>query len=248
MKLTLVQVVQRMLAATDSENVDDVGDTGEADMCVHIANRVFEQIAVSKRWRHFKSYSSLSTSSNKNEMTIPSGTFALDPNNVYYNDNLIRYRKPEEFLYLTIKRNTSDSNVTTVNGIKVYDDRDPIWFTSDDDETIRFDAYPDSSGLVSSNSDCIVYKLPTTLVLDSDSYFDLPQVMYPAFVEFCIGRAMLELQQNSEGNSILTEAKRMLSRLSRNARLVDVKDDLRTWIVPRRSSTFVATSNISYNS
>ena len=236
-----------MLAAVDAENVTDVGETQEADMCVQIANRVFEQIAVSKRWRHFKSYDTLETTSNKNELDIPTGTFALDPYAVYYNDNLIRWREPDDFLFLTIKRDTSESNITTVNGIKVYTDRDPIWFTSDDDETLRFDAYPDVTGLVGSNSDCIVFKLPTAVLTSNSEYFDLPQTMYPALVEYSVGRAMIELQQNNEGNNLITEAKKMLSRLSRNARLVEVKNDLRKWIVPRRSAARVNNSLITYN-
>lgn len=247
MQLTLLQIVQRMLAAIDAENVTDVGETQEADMCVHIANRVFEQIAVSKRWRHFKAYDTLETTANKNELAVPSGTYALDPYAVYYNDNLISYKTPEDFLFFTTKRDVTESNIVSVNNIEVYDDRDPIWFTSDDDETLRFDAYPDASGLVGSNSKCIVYKLPTTLATANADLFDLPQVMYPALVEYAVGRAVVELQQNAEGNNLINEAKRMLARLSRNSRLVEVKDDLRKWIVPRRTSSNVHRSTITYN-
>ena len=44
MKLTLLELVQDMLVATDSENVSSVGETEDAGMCVNIANREFEKL------------------------------------------------------------------------------------------------------------------------------------------------------------------------------------------------------------
>ena len=44
MKLTLLELVQDMLVATDSENVSTVGETEDAGMCVNIANREFEKL------------------------------------------------------------------------------------------------------------------------------------------------------------------------------------------------------------
>ncbi len=245
MQLTLLETVQRMLAAIDAENVTSVGETEEADMCVNIANRVFEQIAVSKRWRHFKSYGNLGTTAQNNELSVPSGTYALDPQSVYYNDQRVKWIEPDDFLWMTIRRDTSESNIEKVNGIKVYNDRDPIWFTSDDDETLRFDAF-DTTSITGSNSDCIVFKLPTSTVTSGSANFDLPSSIYPAHTEYCIGRAMLELQQNSEGRGLIAGAKGMLARLGRNARLVDTKNDLRKWIVPRRSSQNLNSTQISF--
>ncbi len=246
MKKTLLEIVQDMLAAIDAENVTDVGETEEADMCMRIANRVFEQIAVSKRWRHFKSYSALTTTANDNELGMPTGAYAFDGKSVYYNDAYIQWMEPDDFLYMTIRRDTAESNIQKVNGIKVYNDRDPIWYTTDDDATIRFDAY-NTTSLVTSLSNIIVWTLPTTLVTANASVFDLPIPIYPAFVEYCIGRAVLELQQNPEGRNLIAEAKKMLSRTSRTSRLIDnVSHDIRKHIVPRRSYRRFASNEISF--
>jgi len=234
MKHSLLVIVKRMLAAIDAEDVNGVGDTAEADMCVAIANRSFELIAVKKRWRHFKRYDQLATTATANQLAVNSGVYALDPYNVYYNDNLIHYLDPDTFLYYTINRDTDESNVELVDGIKVYNDRDPIWFTSDDDETLTFDAY-NVTQLVGSDTRCITYALPTSPLTADAEVFDLPSTMYPAFVEYCIGMAMAELQQNPDGKEKIREAKKEISRFSRNSRLVEKPNDVRKYIVPRRS-------------
>lgn len=246
MKKTLLEVCQDMLAAIDAENVTDVGETEEADMCVRIANRVFEQIAVSKRWKHFKGFTSLTTQTNKNEMGLPTGMISLDSGSVYYDDEWVRWMEPEDFLYMTIRRNTDETNIEKVNGIKVYNDRNPTWYTSDDNETFRFDAF-NTTNLVQSKSNVFGHILPVSLVTDAAAFFDFPAVVYPALVEYCVGRAMLELQQNAEGRGLITEAKKMLSKTSRTSRLVDgVGPDRRKWIVPRRSYRRFASNEISF--
>ena len=246
MKKDLLSVVQDMLAAIDAENVTDVGETEEADMCVRIANRVFDQIAVSKRWKHFKGYNSLETTSNNNEMGLPTGMYAMDSKTVYYNDGWVQWMEPDDFLYMTIRRNTDETNIEKVNGIKVYNDRDPIWFTSDDDETIKFDAF-NTTANVKSKSNVLGFTMPTSRVTSNTATFDMPATVYPALVEYCVGRAMLELQQNAEGRGLITEAKKMLARTSRLARLIDGEGpDRRKWIVPRRSYRRFASNEISF--
>ena len=65
MKLTLLELVQDMLVATDSENVTDVGDTEDAGMCVNIANREFERLISKFRWRHTRAFGKLVVRANK---------------------------------------------------------------------------------------------------------------------------------------------------------------------------------------
>lgn len=238
-KLTLLQLVQDMLVAIDAEAVTSVGETPEAGMCVNIANRAFEQIAVYRRWRHFKQYSRLDAGSNLNELVMPSGTIAFQPNDLWYNDLPMQYMRPEHFQTFTIRRDTSESNIESVNDIKVYNDRDPDFYTSPDDETLVFDAMPDNvSGLDSTLSRAMIYKLPTSR-LDSDSQqFDLPAVMHPALNTLCISLALGELKGDSqEATRYERRYIKQMGSLARNARLVDRMDDRRRWLVPRTSQT-----------
>jgi len=246
MKLTLLELVQDMLAALDAENVSGVGQTEEAGMCVQIANRAYEQMMMGKRWRHLRGYHQLSTTANFNEMTTPSGTVAVDPVHIYYNDALVTYKSPEEFLAITIARNTAESNIALYNNIKVYTDRDPSYFTSDDDETLRFDAIPDTiNGLQAADTMVLAFVAPTSRLSADAEIFDMPAQMFPALNSLCIAKALGELKGDT--NQSATEMgnyRSMAARLGRNARLVDRRDDSRKWIIPRRSLG-TATGNIS---
>lgn len=241
MKLTLLQIVQDLLTAIDAENVNSVGDTPESGMCVNIANRAFEELATHRHWKHFRTYSRLSASTNLNDLILPTGTIAFDPYNLWYDSTNIapiNYMTPEKFLEFTVLRNTSESNIEEIDDIKVYNDRDPQWFTSDDDEILRFDAIPDNiSGLDASLTRALIYKLPTSRLSADAEVFDLPYVMFSALELLCLSMALGELKGDTQGSaSRKRDYKVAVGSLARNSRLIDVLDDRRKWIVARRST------------
>lgn len=241
-RLTLLELVQDMLSAVDSESVTDVGETEEAGMAVSIANRSYEKIIEGRRWCHLRGYHQLSTSANLNEMTLPSGTIAMNPHSLYYETVLVWWMEPEEFLDMTIARDTSEANIQAINNIKVFNDRNPQFFTSDDDETLRFDAIPDSGGLQGSDTNCIAYVAPTSRKTANGDIFDLPGQAFPALNELCIATAIAELKGDTQTAAArLREYKALMARLTRTSRLIDLNDDLRKWIVPRRSLRMVDT-------
>lgn len=239
MKLTLLQIIKDMLVAIDAEDVNSVGDTPESGMCVNIANVAFEQLANQKRWKHFKQYSRLEASTNLNDLTLPAGTSAFDPHDLWYNDIPMKWMDPDNFLTFTIRRNTSESNIQEIDDIKVYNDRDPDYYTSDDDEILRFDAVPDTiSGLNASLTRALIYKLPTSRLTTDSEVFDLPAQMFPALDMLCMSKATGLLKgDTSEANRMNRDYIKMVGSLGRNARLVDKTDDRRKWLVTRSSST-----------
>jgi hypothetical protein len=247
MKLTLLELVQDMLVATDSENVSTVGETEDAGMCVNIANREFERLISKFRWRHTRSFSKLEVTSNKHEMTLATNAIALIPESVYYSGNRVFWMDEDNFLAFTIARNTTESNIEEINNIKVYNDRDPQYFTSFDDETLIFDAIPTASGLVKANTDCIVYLQPTSRLTSDGETFDLPPQAFAALNARCIVKAVREIKGDTQGaQAEKRDADNAIAALSRNARLVDIFDDRREHIVPRRSirNTFNRTTRI----
>jgi hypothetical protein len=236
MKLTLLEIVQDMLVATDSENVSSVGETEDAGMCVNIANREFEKLISKFRWRHTRALSKLEVTSNKNEMTLPSTAVAVDPYSIYYAGDRVYWMEPDSFLSMTLTRLTSESNITEVNNVHVYTDRNPTYFTSFDDSTLVFDAYPNASGLTKADTDVIVYTQPTSRLTSDAEYFDLPAQAFPALVQRCISKAILEIKGDTQGyQAEKREADNAVAALSRNARLVDIPDDRRKFLVTRRS-------------
>ena len=237
MKLTLLQLVQDMLSAIDAEKVSAVGETDEADMCVQITNRAYEEIIERVRWRHLKQLTSLTSSAILNQMVAPDGVIAIDPSRVYYNDTLLYYMVPEDFLDYTISRDVTASDVEIVGNVKVYNDRDPVYFTSFDDYTLVFDAMPDNTnGLVGADSTVLAYVGHTSRLTADGDIFNLPRQAFPALEKLCISIAKSELQADTtEGRKLFVEFKGLMAALKRNARLVDQADDMRRWIIPRRT-------------
>jgi len=247
MKLTLLELVQDMLVATDSENVTDVGETEDAGMCVNIANREFERLISKFRWRHTRAFGKLVVRANLHEMDLATTDIAIDPETLYYSGNRVYWMEPDLFLSYTLGRNTSDSNISEVGNVKVFTDRDPQYFTSFNDEVLIFDAYPDASGLVAGDTDCLVYNAPTSRLTTDGEYFDLPSQAFPALGLRCISKAMLEIKGDTQGaQAEKRDADNAVAALSRNARLVDIPNDRRSHIVPRRSmrNTFNRTVRI----
>ena len=138
MQLTLLELVQDMLAAIDSESVTSVDETPEAGMCINIANRAYEEMMSMFRWRHLKLLTNLTTTTNFNELVGPTGTVAIDPYNIYYANDLVYWMEPEAFLRMSTSRNVSESNIEAVGNINVYNDRNPTCFTTFDDATLTF--------------------------------------------------------------------------------------------------------------
>tara|TARA_R110000787_G_scaffold10406_6_gene35281 strand:- start:2097 stop:2846 length:750 start_codon:yes stop_codon:yes gene_type:complete len=236
MQLTLLELVQDMLTATDSENVTTLDETEEAGMCVSIANRAFEAMIYKLRWRHLKKLDTLTSSAFLNEMTVPSGTIAIDPNAIWYSDTLIQYMEPDAFLATTIVRDVSASNIVSSNNVKVYNDRIPSYVTSFNDSSMTFDAYPNSSGLVTNSADIIAWVGPTSRKVADADIFNLPAQAFSALTSKCIAMALNEVKGDTQGSTVSErEHRRQMAALGRNARLVDVRDDLRKYVVARQT-------------
>lgn len=240
MKLTLLQLVQRILQVTDGEDVSDVGETDDAAVGVLIVNRAYEYMATHSRWRHFRRYTILESAAALNELGTPDGTFSFNRNMMYYAGNRLTYLLPEEFIAMTISRDTSESNIEeiTSNYIKVYNDRNPVYFTSINDDDLVFDAIPDSiNGLLTSDSRAMLYVAPTAVLQSNSEVFDLPAIAFPALELLCESFAFEDLRGDTDASSkAFKQFQIKMSRLSREARVIDPPDDVRRNIVPRRSS------------
>lgn len=229
-----------MLTSIDAQNVTDVNETEEASMCVNIANRSYEEMMAGYRWRHLRSFDTLESTAVLNELTLPSGTIAIDPNNVYYDDQIVEYLDYERFMNLTIKRDTSASEIELIGTTKCYNDRDPQYYTTYDDFTLVFDSVPDNvSGLDPSDTSIIVWRVPTSRKTDNGDVFDLPTQAFPALSLLCQSKAVSELKgDTSEGARIYREYVKAVASLARNARVIDIIPDRRKWILGRRSNVY----------
>ena len=234
-----------MLSEIEAESVTTVvsgSTTEEALLCVNLANRVFEDVITNWKWKHTKTYKPLVAGSNLNELKADSSDLYIDGYNVYYGtineEQKVHYVDPDTFVKRTISRTSTDSNVTVINNFKIFNDRDPSYYTTFDDETLIFDAMPSGSGLVNTDSKAIVWVEPTTRLSADASVYDLPKQVYPAFRDLCVANAIVSLQgEETKGERRILRASKKLARLAKSADLIDVDDNAYKVITVRRGNS-----------
>ncbi len=224
-----------MLVKLEAEQVTAVTDTEESQMCVSIANTSFEEMTYNHRWKHLKQYSTFTTGSFDHEIAFPTDVYAVDPWNLYYDSIRINYLEPESFLALTISRDTSESNITKINGIKVITDAAPQFFTSDNQQKLIFDAH-DTSALTGANTDGIVYVATTTRKSSDSDVFNLPDIAFHALQLLCFAYTMQDMKGDDAGARIYFQRhEAAMARLRRNGRVIDTPPDIRKSVVSRRT-------------
>lgn len=244
MKRSLLELTNDILSSIDSETVDTISDTQEADQVVKIYNRAYEDMITAKRWRHLKRLVNFISSSELNELVAPTNTMAIDPYNFYYNGVLMQYYKPEVFFSMTTFR--TGTNLTVMDNINVYNDQNPTFFTSVDDETLKFDSVPDDlNGLQASLSQGFIYTTPERLV-SGEEFFELPGQAYPALTKLALAYAYGELKgDDTQAARYEKQYVKHMSQLERTGRYIDKLDDLRDNIITRPTRNYQSTKVVA---
>lgn len=178
LKKSLLQVVQSVLGAMESDAVDTIGETPESEQVVMIAQEVYEELATYQDIPQFQKVSQMLGSNSVSlatVMKIPAD--CTDIGIIRYKQfsdsgrvkmERIEYQDKNTFLDSQLCLDTSDTakvgeNVFPDNiRIPYYKDRNPCYWTSFDDETIVFDAVNTNyeNTLTNDNSLVISYVVP----------------------------------------------------------------------------------------
>lgn len=185
-KATLLSIVQGILSDADSDDVNSITDTVEADQCARVVRDCHDQIVDLHDLEHLKMIKQLTatSSSTPNVMDRPEGfyniewikydkrTAAGDPQNYEY----VHYMEPDRFLEKMHGRSTDDSNVDAItldSGIiiPVVNDAAPSYYTIFDQgsDEIVFDSYDSDvdTNLQASKSLAYGVQKPTLALTDS---------------------------------------------------------------------------------
>lgn len=140
-KRTLLNMVQNILNAMDSDEVNSIGDTVESLQVAEVVREtydyVIENIIIPGRARLIK-LDSNTDADRPNVMTVPSDVDKIEW--IRYNNEPVEYMEPENFVrYMTQRQ--ADDNVITVDGIFIVTDKQPQFFTSFNDNEVFFDSY-----------------------------------------------------------------------------------------------------------
>ena len=193
MKQTLLEIVQDILSAMSSDEVNSISDTEEAEAVARIVRDVYNDIVSRANYpSHYSTFEldTYSGGTKKVVMELPtSPKRATSLEWIKYNQVLTSEGetapiyvdvKPMElsaFLRMMYQLDTDDTDVDTesitINGgtmdIVYYTDRFPSYWTCFDDKTILFDAYnsDEDSNLVANKTLCYGRLEPTFTLTDS---------------------------------------------------------------------------------
>jgi hypothetical protein len=211
-KLTLLEITQDVLNDLDSDPVNSIYDTQESDQIANIAKSVYYEMLARREYPHLHRLLDLDPS---NDVTKPTHmklltevqTFGV----MHYNkqeqptDKVeyvpIERLRPEEFLYKTNQRNSTEDNVDVIKDwanidLLIRNDKFPEYYTTFDDEWLVFDSYNKEfeSTLQASNVQAFGNVEPAWS-MDDAFVPDFPSQHFPTYVAEIKSVAFLVLKQ-----------------------------------------------------
>lgn len=233
MKMTLLEIVQDILNAMDSDQVNTISETIESDQIAQIVKSTYFELISRRDWPHLKEMFQLDASgstSYPSHMSVPDRI--VEVRDVQYNIAKtgetrkkyvpIKYLTPDAFLCYTNPRNSDSSNIDVVvdySGVDllIRNDTAPSCWTSFDDENIVFDSYDSvvDSTLQSSKSQCFGIKHPTWTASDA-FYPDLPDDAFPLLLAESKTIAQFQVRQFQD-QAAAQQAQRQRYRMSRKS-------------------------------
>ena len=236
-KRDLIDMVQEILSDIDSDEVESIDDTVEAEQIVSILKSTYYAMMNNRDWPHLRrsiQISSLGDVAKPTHMKIQDGVKELcflkynkqksGATKKDYGD--ITFLQPDHFLHKTNQEDSSSADVLTVTdtgGIEllVRTNRAPSYATSFDDEYVVFDSYDSAvdSTMQESKIQAVAYVIPAWSSAD-DFIPDLPENAFPALVEEAKSKAALRLAQKPDEKAE-QEAGRQNRWLARRARRIN---------------------------
>lgn len=211
---TLLEMTQNIMSAMDSDEINSIGDTVESLQVAEVVRETYEYITVGLDIPGRAGIIKLDASTDTdlpNYMTVPNNVERIEW--IRYNDNLIQYKTPLDFLESVSGRGTGDE-VTTIESMNIYNDRDPLFYTSFDDDTIVFDAFDSEEGSTLMQSKTLCWgqrSLPFDMT--DDFVPSLPLDMFPRLLAEAKAACFVNFKQVSNS----TEERR-----ARNQKVVNM--------------------------
>lgn len=194
--LTLLDMVQSILNDMDSDAVNSISDTVEAMQVASIVRDTYLAFAASRDWPWLESLTNLTglgDTSNPTQMRMPTSVDKLKW--VKYNKKDVTYLPPKDFKDLIDRRDTTASNV---NAGGYVTDRDPLYWTSYDDDYVWFDSYDSSVDSTLQESKSTVFAVLSPSWTHSDAFVpQLPVKLFPTLLSDAKSTAFLTLKQSA---------------------------------------------------
>ena len=191
MKRTLLQIVQNILSDMDSEDVNSISDSIEAEQIASVVRDVYYNMVSTRmipEHQELVKLVSLSNSARPTHFQVPDSVKRIDF--IRYNVSTtsdtefkeIQYIEP--LLFLTLHQDgTNVDTVYDVNGntpLLIRNDQMPTYYTSFDDLHIVMDSYKSDTDqiLAENKTQALGHKIPTFTISDNFTP-DLDEVLFP---------------------------------------------------------------------
>lgn len=232
MKKSLLDLVQRILEASDGDQVNSIFDTVEATQIAGIVRSTYEAMMTNRNWPHLERLISLVPSSDPDKPThmyLPENCknlLSLSYNKEKVGDGHrqylpVKWVEPDDFLRMSNQENSSRPYVKTViddSGIELFirTDHAPSRFTSFDNKALVFDSYDISVDQALQESKVQARGEVYPIWEHVDDYIpDLPAEAFPALFEEALSTASLRVRQVQDVKAE-QESARQQRWLSRN--------------------------------
>ena len=194
MKRTLLQIVQNILSDMDSEDVNSISDSIEAEQIASVVRDVYYNMVSTRmipEHQELVKLVSLSNSARPTHFQVPDSVKRIDF--IRYNvstDSDIEFREIqyiEPLLFLTLHQDGANiDTVYDVNGntpLLIRNDQMPTYYTSFDDLHIVMDSYKSDTDqiLAENKTQALGHKIPTFTISDNFTP-DLDEVLFPYLI------------------------------------------------------------------
>lgn len=219
MRLTLLEMVQRILESMESDEVNSYSDTTESSAVANIIKETFDYLTARMDLPRTQTLFQLTASGDNTKpvlMTKP--TDVIDIDSVQYSHTSsgkviwedVSAMDPEDFLRMQMGLNESETNISTMNlsldgtdfVMKYYTDRKPKYYTTFEGDQIVFDSYDSTAGdtLQQSRTMCTGSKVPTFTM--SDTFVpDLSPRQFQLLLNEAKDQAFIELKQQQNAHA-----------------------------------------------
>lgn len=260
-KMTLLEMVQDILSDMDSDEVNSINDTIEAQQVMRIVRTTYDEIINSRHWPHLqklKQLEGLADTGKPTHMKIPDMVQYVqwlkynkkDAANTDERLTEIVYLMPEKFLDLVHSRSSSSSNVdivyddgSSIGPLLIVNDVAPSFWTTFDDEYIVMDSYDSDTDntLMASKTLCQVYE--ESIFTFSDTFVpDLPEKAFPYLLSESKSVAFNSINQNPNSKEE-QRSRRQRTYLARDKRRQNKKQGLRYPNYGRKTGRSTTTTN-----
>lgn len=238
MKMTLLKMVQNILSDMDSEEVNSISDSNEAEQIAQVIETTYYNLIATRiipEHSQVIKLTSFSSSARPTHFSFPTrvkNIEFLDYNvskevgGVSY--KRMKYLTPDEFFGLIDNRDSLASNVKQVadaisdSTLLIRNDVMPAYYTSFDDDTVVFDSYDKTvdSTLTSAKTRAYGIKYPTFDSFTDSFVPDIDETMFPFLLAEAKSTAMSLFKSGSDPK-IEQSARRQKSYIQNDMRKVN---------------------------